>query len=137
MSALIDAARKYLGTPFRHRGRTASGLDCAGLGWIAYRDLGVELPDVRAYGREPFKNGLMDGLAAALGEPVSDGPRPGDVVVMRFERDPHHVALIASAPYGGALTMIHADSHHGCVVEHRLSEDWCARIVAVYRKKVN
>ena len=136
MSALIDSARKYLGTPFKHRGRTPAGLDCAGLGWIAYQDLGVDLPDVRAYGREPFKNGLMQGLAAALGEPVADGLRPGDVVVMRFERDPHHVALIASAPYGDVLTMIHADSHHGCVVEHRLSEDWRSRIVAVYRKIV-
>lgn len=136
MSALIASARKYLRTPFRHRGRTPAGLDCAGLGWLAYHDLGIELPDVRAYGREPFRNGLMEGLAAALGEPVTDGPRPGDVVVMRFESDPHHVALIASAPYGDQLTMIHADSNHGCVVEHRLSEDWRERIVAVYRRTV-
>ena len=91
MSALVDSARKYLGVPFRHRGRSASGLDCAGLGWIAYRDLGIELPDVRAYGREPFKNGLMEGLRAALGDPVDDGPLPGDVVVMRFDLSLIHI----------------------------------------------
>lgn len=136
MSALIDSARKYLGVPFKHRGRTAAGLDCAGLGWIAYHDLGIDLPDVRAYGREPFKNGLMQGLEAALGAPVNEKPAHGDVVVMRFERDPHHVALIATAPYGNYLTMIHADSMHGCVVEHRLSDDWLKRIVCVYRKSV-
>lgn len=135
MSALVDSARKYLGTPFKHRGRTPAGLDCAGLGWLAYHDLGIDLPDVRAYGREPFRNGLMQGLAAALGDPVEGEPQPGDVVVMRFDRDPHHVALIASSPYG-ALTMIHADGNHGCVVEHRLSDDWRARIVAVYRKQI-
>lgn len=135
MSALVDAARKYLGVPFKHRGRTPAGLDCAGLGWLAYHDLGVDLPDVRAYGREPFRNGLMQGLAAALGDPVDEAPRPGDVVVMHFGGDPHHVALIASAPYG-ALTMIHADGNHGCVVEHRLSDDWRSRIVAVYRKQI-
>lgn len=136
MSALVDSARKYLGVPFRHRGRSATGLDCAGLGWISYRDLGIELPDVRAYGREPFKNGLMEGLRAALGDPIDDGLQPGDVVVMRFDKDPHHVALIAKAPYADELTMIHADSMHGRVVEHRLSKDWRARIVAVYRRPV-
>lgn len=136
MSALIDAARKYLGVPFRHRGRSAAGLDCAGLGVLSYRDCGIDVPDLRAYGREPFRNGLMDGLCAALGEPIDDQPKPGDVVVMRFEKDPHHVALIAQAPYADQLNMIHADSMHGRVVEHRLSDDWRARIVAVYRRPV-
>lgn len=136
MSALIDAARKYLGVPFRHRGRSATGLDCAGLGVLAYRDCGIDVPDLRAYGREPYRNGLMEALQAALGDPVDGGPLPGDVVVMRFDKDPHHVALIAQAPYADQLTMIHADSMHGRVVEHRLSEDWRARIVAVYRRPV-
>lgn len=136
MTKLVDSARKYIGVKFRHAGRSSAGLDCAGLGWLAFSDLGIDLPDVRGYGREPFKNGLMQGLEAALGAPIASDPQPGDVVVMRFDRDPHHIALIANAPYGKELTMIHADSTHGKVVEHRLSDDWRNRIVAVYRKEI-
>jgi cell wall-associated NlpC family hydrolase len=141
VSALVDAARRYLGVPFKHQGRSAAALDCAGLGWLAYRDCGVMLPDVRRYGREPFRGHLMEALRAALGEPFATGPeaalQPGDVAVFRFREEPHHVALIGAAPYGG-LTLIHADSSPTVrsVVEHRLDDWWRSRLLAAFRRPV-
>lgn len=136
MSKLVAAARRYLGVPFRHRGRTAAGLDCAGLVWLAYADLGLKLPDVRIYGREPHRNGLEDAMVRALGEPVSRWPMAGDVLLMRFDKEPHHIGIAAEYPHGG-LSLIHAYGTAGKVVEHRLDQTWQDRIVAVFRREID
>lgn len=147
MSHLVDQARTYLGVPFRHRGRSGLGLDCAGLGIRVYADLGVELPDIERYGREPHRNGLMQALEAALGAPIWSGelgdvvPRsllePGDVVVVRFAIQPHHVAFVGDDPRHG-LSLIHAYGGLGIgrVVEHGLDAGWQNQICAVYRRPV-
>lgn len=142
MPTLAHAARRYLNTPFRHRGRTPRGLDCAGLAWIAYQDCGHELPDFRLYSREPNENGdLVAHITAALGEPVAIAPvrtddlQAGDVIVMRFEVEPHHVAIVGDYPLGG-FSMIHADGHSGRVLEHRMAADHLDRITHVFRRPV-
>lgn len=132
MSTLIAAARRYLGVPFRHRGRTPAGLDCAGLVWRAYADLGLVLPDVRIYGREPHRNGLVNAVERAFGVQVERDPIPGDVLLFRFDREPHHLGIAGDYVHGG-LSLIHAHGMAGKVVEHRLDDLWRGRIMAVYR----
>lgn len=144
MNALVEAARAYKGTRtrFRHRGRSSSHVDCAGLGWRIYHDCGVDLPDFRLYGHEPHKDGLLRYMTAALGEPVHVAPvratdlQLGDVVLMRFEKEPHHVAVIADYPIPGHFSFIDADGMEGKVVERRLSEKYLAKITHVFRKPV-
>lgn len=147
MTRLIDQARTYMGVPFRHRGRSNRGLDCAGLGVRVYADLGVDLPDVERYGREPHKNGLMDAMTKALGEPVWSGavgqiaPREllqvDDVVVIRFDLNPHHIAFIGDdRVHGLSLCHCYAAPGIGKVVEHGLDDDWLRKICAVYRRPV-
>lgn len=140
MSNLATAARAYIGTKFRHRGRSAHGVDCAGLGILAYRDCGIELPDFLLYGRTPHNDGLIAYMTAALGEPLADGwtLQDGDVIVMRFDTEPHHVAIIGERNYGGtmALDIIHADGQRSSVHEQRLMPDMLTRITHVYRKRV-
>lgn len=144
MSILIDQARTYLGVPFRHHGRTARGLDCAGLVWRTYADLGVILPDVARYGREPHRDGLMDAMRCALGDPVWEGSslidrsilRIADVVVLRFEVQPHHIAFVTSDRHHG-LGLLHAYSPAGAigrVLEHGLDARWQSQILAVFRR---
>lgn len=136
---LVIAARAYLGTRWRHRGRSVHGLDCAGLGLLAYRDCGVVLPDYLHYGREPHKDGLIKYLTAALGEPLAMSMplADGDVIVLRFDREPHHVTIVAAANYAGINTfnIIHADGHVGRVLEQRLTADMLARVTHHYRKE--
>lgn len=146
MKSLSDQARTYLGTRYKHRGRSRKGIDCAGLPWCCYADLGVELPDLRLYGREPHQDGMMTAVRAALGEPVWQGskgscPRsalmPDDVVVLAFVQEPHHMAIIGKdAMYG--LSMIHADGTLGTsrVVEHGIEPQHLAMICAVFRRPV-
>ena len=144
MSALADAARGYIGTPFRHRGRSRLGVDCVGLGVLAYADCGVAVPDFRLYGREPHRDGLVGRMTAALGEPVAVAPvavadlSDGDVAVLRFTAQPHHVGIVGQRDYGGmsALTLIHADGDIGRVHEQRLTPDMAARVTHVFRRPV-
>lgn len=141
MSRIVAAARRYLGTPFRHRGRSENRVDCVGLGLRIYQDCGVELPDFRLYGREPSKDGLVERVTSALGEPVATAPvtaaqlQVGDVIVMRFEVEPHHVGIVGDYPYGG-FSLIHACGHNNKVIEHRLSPDIVKRITHVFRRPV-
>ena len=146
MSKLVAQARTYLGAPYRHRGRKRTGIDCAGLPWCCYADLSVNLPDLRLYGREPHQDGMMMAVKAALGEPVWHGMKGkcarsvlqiGDVVVMAFVRDPHHMAIIGDDVLYG-LSMIHADGTLGTsrVVEHGLDNQHLAMICAVFRRPV-
>lgn len=141
MSALVAAARARIGTRFRHRARSSSHADCAGLGVLIYQDCGVTLPDFRLYGREPNKDGLVEHVTAALGEPVAlaqvrvSDLQVGDVIVLRFEVEPHHVAIVADYIFGG-FSMIHADGHTNKVIEHRMAPDHVKRITHVFRRPV-
>jgi cell wall-associated NlpC family hydrolase len=48
---------KYLGIPFKHRGRSMDALDCYGLVKNVYQDLGYELFDIEDYEEKWFENG--------------------------------------------------------------------------------
>lgn len=142
MSALVDAARRWIGVPFRHRGRSRRGVDCVGLVVMAYSDAGIQLPDFRLYGREPHRDGMIRHMKVALGEPVAVAPvssshlQTGDVIAIRYLAEPHHAAVLGVRHYGGrpALTMIHAEGIHGAVLEQRLTPDVIDRITHVFRK---
>lgn len=137
---LVEQARTYIGTPWRHRGRNRRGIDCGGLIVCVYADLGVKLPDIERYGREPHKDGLMRAVRAAFGEPVAC-PSIGDVVVMTSAaygaKEPHHMGIIGDHQHHG-LSLIHSDGEHGVsrVIEVGLSETYRRRIVAVFRRPV-
>lgn len=141
MSKLIDAARKYVGVRYRHRGRSDTALDCVGLLVRAFADCGVPTSDFIHYGREPHKNGLVLRVTEALGIdplPGSTQLQDGDVILLRFEIEPQHMGLVAEVDYGGtpALNIIHADGYVKRVVEQRITPDVMTRITHVFRKGV-
>ena len=67
---LVTAARTYIGTKWRHRGRSVHGVDCAGLGILAYRD--DQLRRLRAYHAEVGTRlnsiGRVNAFARSLGK---------------------------------------------------------------------
>ena len=140
MNELVEAARSYLGVKWRHRGRSRHGIDCAGLVVLSYADCGVELKDFTQYGREPHQDGLITHMTAALGEPLEQpvALMGGDVIVQKFDKEPHHVGILAAVMYAGmpALNIIHADGHVGRVVEVRLDGARMRQITHVYRRAV-
>jgi cell wall-associated NlpC family hydrolase len=130
MSALADSARKFIGAKFRHRGRSPKLMDCVGLVLLAYKELGVELKDYRLYPADPVRHGpnLTDHVRQALGDPVAVEPvkyadmQDGDVLVIRYVHEPHHVAVVGTHPLG-YLTLIHAHGLYGRVLEQGLPPD--------------
>ena len=129
---VISAARSCLGTPFHHQGRIKGvALDCAGLGVIVAQEIGAEYHDVPGYGRDPFNGLLRESLDNQEGlEYVGrDEMQPGDLLLMRFGREPQHLAIYAGP------TIIHAYEQVGIVCEHDLDDLWRRRIIAVYRFK--
>lgn len=137
MSALADSARKYIGVPFRHRGRSARALDCAGLIIKAYGDLGVVIGDIPVYGRTPFRDGLMAHVRSQADEVPIEDMQDGDIAVLVYAKEPHHLAIVGTDVYGG-LSLIHADGSLGLnkVVEIRLTEEKKKQIVAVFWRAV-
>jgi peptidoglycan DL-endopeptidase CwlO len=80
-TAVVDAAKKYLGTPYVF-GSTdpAKGLDCSGLVQRAYADLGIQIP----------RNSWQQ---AKAGQPVASlaDAKPGDILA--FDSPVDHVGI--------------------------------------------
>jgi len=127
---ILTVARSMLGTPFMHQGRLPGvALDCAGLVIAVARQLGIDHTDVAGYGRRPHL-GLLDETLdnqSCLAVVAPAEALPGDILLMRFAKEPQHLAIYAGQ------TIIHSWEAPGKVVEHGLDAIWSNRIVRVYR----
>ena len=140
---VVAEARSWLGTPFHHQGRLKGvGVDCAGLIYCVQHELGlichehfIQRDDVApylGYGHVPVAGKLQKACAQFL-EVIKIGEAlPGDVLLFRFEAQPTHLAFVGDY-HEGRLSIIHAYSLSRKVIEARLDDAWCARIVSAYR----
>jgi cell wall-associated NlpC family hydrolase len=127
---IVAAARCYVGCRYRHQGRNRRGIDCAGLAVLVSRDCGLPVLDMAGYGTTP--DGTLIAQLDAQANPIPRSQaQPGDIFLMRFNGDPQHLAIVADHPQGG-LSIIHSYAGARKVVEHRVDEQWAARIVAAY-----
>lgn len=128
--AEIQAAlRPLVGTPFHHQGRQPGvGLDCIGVVVAVGRAVGMPIKDRTDYGGQPVSGLLQRELDAQwVRLPGIKHARPGDILLMRFAREPQHVAVLTDR-----RTIIHCYEHIGYCCEHRLAGVWQARIVRAY-----
>ena len=120
---IVSAARQLIGTPYLHQGRVPGhGVDCVGVGVCVAWACGIKPAtwNISGYRRIPDGHSLMRHLRENMaGEVDLQGTQPGDLVVIAFDRFPHHVG-IAGDYRGGGLSLIHADNRAGRVVEQRL-----------------
>jgi cell wall-associated NlpC family hydrolase len=132
---VVACARSWLGTPFHHQARLRSvGVDCAGLVIGVARELGFvpEDFDVGGYGRLPDGKSLMECCCCHM-EPVgADVMLPGDVLVVTYDQAPQHLGVLGDYRHGG-LSLIHAASRAGRVIETRLMFSRSMRFVGAFR----
>ena len=127
---IISAARAEIGTPFRHQGRiSGKALDCAGLIILVAKAIGAEYLDFTGYSRHP-SDGLLESALDAqpcLVRVALADMQAGDILLMRFNSDPQHLAIFTGT------TLIHAYAVAATVCEHDFTPKWAARVVAIYR----
>jgi cell wall-associated NlpC family hydrolase len=126
-SEITAAALSMVGTPFHAQGRLPDvGLDCLGVVVCVARICGIPHQDRAAYPMRP--NGeLMPELDRQFTR-VHGEPQESDVLLMAFEGEPHHVAIVISDN-----RIVHAYSTvRKCVVQ-TYTDYWRAKVRAVYR----
>jgi cell wall-associated NlpC family hydrolase len=126
---IVAAARKELGTPFKHQARLSGvALDCVGLASIVARNWYTPVEPL-AYGRTPDNGMLQMWLGRQYFLETADEMQAGDFLLMRFGKEPQHMAIFTGS------TIIHAYQSIGKVVEHGMDEKWRNRVVKIYRMK--
>ena len=108
---IVQNARKFIGTPFCHFGRSTLGIDCAGLLYMAYSRAGIDLPkgDGKEYTVAWWKHinveeRLFNGLVAAGFRPLSDNELidKADVPLFRLfgkNYPAHHSGIMINQEY--------------------------------------
>lgn len=127
---LSTAARSFLGTPFKHLGRTKEGVDCAGLVILSGLACGYTFADRRTYSRFPNEAQLQETLAQSkelVMLPKHTEVLKNDIILFRFSEEPQHLGIC------GGDTLIHSYASAEKVIEHRFADVWKKRIVNIYR----
>lgn len=140
---IVAEARKWIDTPFMHQQHMIGvGCDCGGLirgvlmtkGLLRSDYLDFLPEEARGYAATPDGVSMRRSCDALMTQVPLGQLRPGDVVLLEFERGlPQHTAIVADYRHGG-LSVIHALGPHfpSKVIEHRLDSSWRKRIVAAY-----
>jgi NlpC/P60 family putative phage cell wall peptidase len=130
---VVDAARAWLGTPYRHQASTlGAGCDCLGLlrgVWrILYGSEPLALPPYRADWRDLRHAAALAEAARRLLEPAAPPLAAGQVVLFRLNGLPYpkHCGVLV-----GESRFIHAQERLG-VVEANLTEGWRRRIAGIF-----
>lgn len=125
---IVNEARKYVGTPYRHQGRLLGvGLDCGGLILVVGKAL--ELLDYNAqpiYGRSPSGMQMQALCDEYLERCAWDDRRVGNIGLFAFVTEPQHLGIFT----GDGL--IHVLMQARRCVEHRLDVEWENRLRGVY-----
>lgn len=128
---VVECARTWIGTRWQHQQRLkGEACDCAGL----VIGVGAEVFGIRAevpaYGHTPHSGMLERIVSQYMVRKHATKILPGDVLLMTWDRDPHHMAIVSDLD--GELGLIHSYLEAKKVVEHRLDEKWRGRIRAVF-----
>lgn len=129
---IVAEARTWLNTPFHHQARVKGvGCDCIGLPIGTYRALELVDPafDIAGYSRVPDGTSIMAWCQANMVRVDREAMQPGDVVIIRYDRHPQHIGILADYRHGG-LSIIHALER---VVETRLMFSPAMHFVAAFQ----
>jgi NlpC/P60 family putative phage cell wall peptidase len=135
---ILKEARGWLGTRWQHQG-SVKGIGCDCIGFVAgvARELGIaEAAEfwadgrVMGYGREPDAAMLVSTCERYMDRIGMDAALPGDVLVLRFSREPQHFALLSQR---NPDYMIHGYAQARKVVENRIDALWRSRILSAWR----
>lgn len=103
--ALVDTAKKYLGTKYVWGGTTPNGFDCSGLVQYVCRENGIDVS------RTTYDQ-IKDGVSVSR-----ENLQPGDFILFGTADNPHHIGM-----YAGNGQYIHAPKTGDVVKISNLSD---------------
>jgi hypothetical protein len=118
---VVREARRWIGTPFVHQGRSRHGVDCIGLivcVRAAFDGFPEGMREIRNYRRRPADGLLLDRVRHYCSQLTE--PEPAALVLVQWPKDatPSHTMLCAGD------TVIHAYQRVGRVVEVGYRAHW-------------
>lgn len=129
---VVQTARKWIDTPFKHQARVLGlGVDCGGVLLCVAHERGLSDYDIDGYPRVPDGVTIKAILRSQMIELDNiDCARVGDALLFAFEQDPQHLGIITRID---PMYLIHAYQPRGKVIEHRIDNKWRRRVRGVYR----
>lgn len=133
---VIEVARSWKDTPFRHQGREkGKKVDCIGVIYGVGKELNIVDHDMttpkatkyHGYPRRPHGGMLKQACDEYLIRIPFSKLKPGDILLMTYDVEPTHVAIFAGD------TIIHATAQMRKCVEHSFTEDWKLKVAFCYR----
>ncbi len=118
--AVIDAARLYIGTPWRHQGRNRdSGIDCVGLPLLVGIELGYMNSNLGPanYPRRP-NNTFIPLFRDHLTVVIPADQQVGDILVFADSGHPCHCGFLSETLFG--FSLIHAHANDRKVIEEQI-----------------
>ncbi len=136
---IIAEARDWLQTPYKHQAMVKHiGVDCVGfivgvgLNTGALTLTRQQIKAYGGYGRLPNPKAMGSIMKKHLIEILPEEVIMGDIAWIQWRKNlPMHLALVGE--FKDRLTLIHAYSNVGRVVEHSFTEEWNNRIHSFWR----
>ncbi len=142
---IVSEARSWIGTRFQHQGRlkkdlnNQGGCDCLGfilgvtskLSINSKNNIPLTLIAPNNYPRIPLKYDVEAILDLHLDRTDISDLMVGDLLLLNIEGNATHLGIVGDYVDGG-FSIIHSYFSAGCVVEHRMDEEWWSRVRGVY-----
>ena len=120
---------KYLGVPYRHKGRSLEALDCWGLIVFIYRDFGIEVIDLEDYDENWSVKGRNYFIENYYKKWQAHGA-PAYLDLVMFENS-------KGIPYHAGVYLSKGEFIHCCkagtVIGKLFDKKWQERLVGLYR----
>lgn len=127
---IVEEARTWLDTPFRHQGRLkGKGSDCVGVVLGVGKSLKLLDYELSNYGRLPDGMLMYKIMCEQLVKVSVDTMQYGDIILFKFHSEPQHVGFYTD------IGILHSYADVKKCVETSLDDVWRSRIVDVFRFK--
>ena len=123
---LPGVSLRYKGTPYKYGGNTVQGMDCSGLVFRSFADLGRTFPRSSYEQAEVFPAIKKTDL------------RPGDLVYFKIgkTRQINHTGIVTKIVSNEVVLFVHSSSSAGVREDNLYSNYWKPKFVRATRPKI-
>jgi cell wall-associated NlpC family hydrolase len=133
--AVVAEARGWLGVPWRHQGRSRSGIDCVGLVVCVAHALDLSDYDSTGYSRRAQGQGFVEHFRGNMDGVAIRDARPGDVLVFADQAYPCHCGFLTER--FGHPHLLHAHATRRQVIEEPYAGEWPDKIKFAFRFRLS